>query len=109
MTNKLITRADYMANSSELHHAYYLQFATPSSWNFIRSNIGVKKLLTSTDPKYFNDLYKHSNGGSGGWIWDGTPINLTLSREMGEGNSMSTHTCVGKAIARELVREYNEA
>lgn len=109
MTNelKLITRTKYMQDSANLHNTYYLQFATPSSWEFIKSNIGIEKLLTSED-KYFNDLYKHSNCGSGGWIWDNTPINMTLIRELGENNSMSTHTCVGKAVARELLREYKE-
>jgi hypothetical protein len=101
----MINRQQYMQNSSELHHAYYLQFATPASYAFINSEIGVKKLLTSKD-EHLNDLYKHSNGGAGSWIWDATPINYSLAKELGEGNSMSTHTCVGKAVARELLKQH---
>lgn len=102
MTKK-ITRKEYMQNSSELHHEYYLQFATSSTYFFIKNRIGIEKLKTSTD-KYFNDLYKHSNGGAGGWIWDKTPINKELMKELGEINSQCTHTCVGKAVARELLK-----
>lgn len=102
-----ITREEYMNNSRELHHVYYLQFATSSSYAFINNNIGLKKLLTSNDP-HMNDLYKHSNGGHGSWIWDFTPINLTLLRELGEVNTPCVHTCVGKAVAREIVKQHLE-
>jgi hypothetical protein len=102
-----ITRQEYMSNSSELHHAYFLQFATQASYHFINTRIGLPKLLTSTD-EHLNDLYKISRGGAGGWIWDETPINLPLAREMREGNSMSTPTCVGKAVARELLKEHKQ-
>jgi hypothetical protein len=51
-----------MENSSELHQEYYLQFATESTFRFIRAHIGLKKLRASKD-KYFNDIINHSNGG----------------------------------------------
>jgi len=105
----MITRDQYMENSSELHQEYYLQFATESTFQFIRSSIGLNKLRASKD-KYFNDIIKHSNGGSGGWIWDSSPCNLQLMREIGEVGekslpSKSTRTCVGKAAARKLLSE----
>jgi hypothetical protein len=107
-----ITRDDYMSNGDALemndpkrwenHCDYYAQFITPATEAFILSHVGLKKLKTSKD-KYFNDIIKHSNGGAGGWIWDRTPFNTTLARELGENLSMSTHTCIGKEAARRLL------
>ena len=107
-TMKQITRSEYMKNSSELHHAFYLQFANPLTYRFIESRIGIDKLLSSKD-EHLNDLYKHSNGGAGSWIWDSTPINTKLAVELGAGLSPSTFTCVGKAVAKELIKQHKEA
>jgi hypothetical protein len=104
---KLITRQEYMSNSKELFNEYYLQFATQASYDFINSQIGIKKLITSKC-EHLNDLYRHSNSGAGGWIWDNTPINMRLIREAGEGNSQATHTCVGKVVARQMLSSLNK-
>jgi len=98
----MITREQYMQNSSELHHAYYLQFATESTFQFVRSQIGLEKLKTSKD-KYFNDIIRLPGTANATWIWDRAPINQTLCREIGENLSRSTFTCVSKAAARELL------
>jgi len=101
-----ITRAQYMENSDELHHAYYLQFATPATRNFVVTHIGMEKLLACEDQKHLNGCVRWTNGGRT-WLWDGAPINATLARELGESICLSTHTCVGKAAARELIAEHN--
>ena len=101
----MITRKDYMKNSSALFNDYYAQFITDSTIDFIESNIGIDKLLTSKD-KYLNDLYNHSRGGAGSWIWDSTPFNRTLLKALGESNSQSTATCIGKVCARILIAEH---
>lgn len=108
----MITRKEYMANSAELHHAYYLQFATEETKRFVLELIGMDKLLRSTCP-HLNDIVKHSNSGAGSWVWDYSPCNVTLMREVGEVSagylpSPSTCTCVGKVVAKELIRGYNE-
>ena len=103
----MITREHYIENPSELHHEYYLQFSTKQSYDFVRENIGLEKLQSSKD-KYFNDIIKHSHGGRGGWIWDSTPVNCSLMKELWETNSISTHTCVGKAVAREILRQNSQ-
>lgn len=108
----MITRKEYMANSAELYHAYFLQFATEETKRFVLERIGMDKLLRSTCP-YLNDIVKHSGGSAGSWVWDYSPCNVTLMREVGEVSkrclpSPSMRTCVGKAVARELIREYNE-
>lgn len=107
---KLITRKQYMDNSSELHHDYYAQFVTDATRQWVRKNIGMDKLLSSKC-EYFNDIgIKHSNGGAGKWIWDFAPYNLQLMREAGETSpgylpSQSAVTCTAKACARMLVCE----
>jgi hypothetical protein len=101
---KKMTRKEYMENSSENFSEYYAQFITSETTAFINSSIGIEKLKTSKC-KHLNDLYSHSNGGAGSWIWDLTPFNKELAREMGENFSPSTHTCIGKECARQLLEE----
>jgi hypothetical protein len=103
MTLDKITRTEYIENSSELHHAYYSQFVTPQTIAFVNSQIGLKKLKASDDP-HLNDVARWEQGGKT-WLWDRSPINTTLAKELGEGSSMSTHTCVGKAAARIILEE----
>lgn len=99
----MITRSEYMENSSELHHAYYSQFVTPSTISFIKSRIGLKRLQASKDP-HLNDVVRWEQGGRT-WLWDRSPINVALAKELKEGQSMSTCTCVGKAAARMILEE----
>jgi hypothetical protein len=102
----MITRDEYMSNSSELHHTYYSQFVTPSTLIFVNRNIGLARLQASTD-KHLNDVVRWERGGT--WLWDRSPINEQLAKELGEGCSMSTRTCVGKAAARMILEEANTA
>lgn len=99
-----ITRAQYMVNSKELFNGYYLQFATQASYDFISSKFPIKTLLSSKDG-YLNDLTLRRDRG----IWDHTPINVQLACELGDNNSDSTHTCVGKAIAKKMIADYHAA
>ena len=105
----MITRSQYMENSSELHQEYYLQFATESTFHFVRTKIGLEKLRSSKD-KYFNDIIRMPGRADATWIWDFSPCNLQFMRELGEVGerslpSKSTCTCVGKAAARKLLSE----
>ena len=92
-TNKIITRKEYMNNSSELHHAYYLQFATESTKKFILSSLkleDIRKAIESGDV-HLNKIkipYNNMSHG-GGWWWDYAPINMQLLRDAGEYNSLS--------------------
>jgi hypothetical protein len=97
----MITRAEYMSNAKELRQAYYLQFATPGTFRFVRECIGLELLRTSKD-KYFNDVIHMPS--LGGWIWDRAPINQTLIKQAGDTITKSTITCVAKSAAVELLR-----
>jgi hypothetical protein len=114
MSTQPMTYAEYMKPSEshgvswDKHQSFYLQFATPSTYQFVETCVGLDNLRRSKD-KCFNDIIKHSNGGGGGWVWDNSPVNLTLMAELGlvrpgSRPSLSDHTCVGKAAARELLR-----
>ena len=97
-----ITHEDYIKDSAKLHHSYYQQFVTPTTVSFIKSCIGLAALRASTD-KHLNDVVPWENGGRS-WLWDRSPINEPLARELGEQVSMSTRTCVGKAAARMILK-----
>jgi hypothetical protein len=99
----MISRSDYMENSSELHHQYYSQFVTSATISFVKSQIGLKKLQASNDP-HLNDVVRWEQGGRT-WVWDRSPMNTVLARELKENCSDSTHTCVGKAAARIILEE----
>jgi hypothetical protein len=110
---KTITKKEYMADSSVLHHDYYSQFVTQATISFVRTQIGMKRLLASTD-KHLNDVsYSPFDGGLGSWMWDFAPINMELARELGEVSkgglgSPATHTCISKAAARQLIADHKE-
>lgn len=111
--SELITRQQYMQNSSELHHNYWAQFVTDATIEFVKTRIGIKKLLTSNDGGLFNDIIKHSNNGAGGWVWDSSPYNRQAMIEAGEisencGPSRSACTCTGKAAAKILIEQHKK-
>ena len=101
-----ITRTEYMENASELHHKFFSQFVTPQTIAFVKSQIGLKRLQASTC-EHLNDVVQWEQGGRT-WLWDRTPINTTLVKELGEGTSQSTRTCVGKAAARIILEREKE-
>lgn len=108
-TLKKITRSEYMKNSKELHHDYYLQFATKRTLDFVLSSLTVEKIkeaLNNGDEHLNKIKIPYNDMGSGGrWWWDDAPINTELLKELGESNSPSTHTCVAKAVAKMLVEQ----
>lgn len=99
----MISRSDYMKNSSELHDAYYRQFVTPATISFVKNCIGLKRLQASTD-EHLNDVVRWGRGGQT-WLWDSSPVNEKLTSKLGESLSMSTRTCIGKAAARMILEE----
>lgn len=102
----MITRDEYMKDSATLHHAYYAQFVTRATKDFILATLTPEKIRSALDGGdiYLNNIRIPYNnmGRGGGWWWDNAPINTALVKELKEGNSPSTHTCVAKAAARIL-------
>jgi hypothetical protein len=106
----MITRSDYMKDSENLHHDYHIQFATVQTRQEVLGSIGTYNLIPSTDI-HLNDVkLPFNNLGSGGdWWWDTVTINLALLKALGGSNSNSTRTCVGKAVAKVLIKEHRES
>ena len=96
-----ISRKDYMKNSKKLHQAYFAQFVTESTIRFVESHIGLKRLQQS-QCEHLNDVVRWEQGGRT-WLWDRSPMNVELAKELGECSSMATRTCVGKAAARIIL------
>ena len=107
--SELITRKQYMENSSELHHCYWLQFATENTKAFILRSLSVEKIknaLNSGDA-YLNKIkipYNYMHTANGGWWWDDAPINTELLKLAGDTASRSARTCIAKAMAKELAK-----
>lgn len=109
----LITRAEYMADSSNLHHAYYLQFATRATFAIVLARIGRSAIAESTDP-HMNDIPLCR--------WDALNESIRSSirqRVKGQAEgypagrfswSLSDAVCIAKAVAREIKagREFHE-
>jgi len=101
----MITRKEYMENSSEMHHKYYGQFVTESVKRLVLSEFSITELETSfTEDKWMNTLKLER--------WDRlfplVPISVfNKIRESGDVNarSLANSVCVLKAAARILIEE----
>ena len=104
---KKITRKQYMENSSELHHKYYSQFVTEATKRFVLNSLTIDEIKNAIDKgdEHLNKIkIPFNNMGRGGsWWWDNAPFNIKLAKELGESNTQSTSTCIGKAAARMLI------
>jgi len=97
----MITRSEYMENSSELHEKYYGQFVTPEILNMVVSRFGIDelKLVYSAD-KYFNQIPLGQ--------WDRLTnllpayVNAGL-KNVGDYGTLANHVCILKAAARMAV------
>lgn len=93
----MITRKDYMADSANLHHSYYLQFATESTYRLIKAFVGERD---------YNYISLRN--------WDSISEMVKASvdkRLLGRAEgydypkyawSLNTSICIAKAVAREL-------
>lgn len=93
----MITRKDYMADSANLHHSYYLQFATKSTYSLIKAFVGERD---------YNSISLRN--------WDSMSemVRASVDKKLlseAEGYqypryawSLSTSICIAKAVAREL-------
>ena len=62
LTKKIITRKEYMENSSELYESYYYQFITPSIMKFVRENYTkeiAEKYKESIKPETYQSLINY--------------------------------------------------
>ena len=104
MKNTIQTRQDYM-DKKVSHSDYFRQFVTPSIIALVKSRIGVDAIANSTDEhlnyiplaKWDSLHVVHTGRGMYSSIACGEKIKLA-----GEGNSVSTGTCILKQAARMI-------
>lgn len=95
----MITRKDYLADSKNLHHKYYLQFQTDAIRSLVKSSFGPEELAGSTDP-HFNDLRLERWDDLARYSYPYLPHKRIV--EAGDFYSLSFGVCLLKAIARDI-------
>lgn len=100
----MITRAEYMENSSELHESYYGQFVTEEIKKLVISTFGILNLVSSLkEDKYMNNLSLEKwdilVGFLPSYVWAGL-------KNVGDNRSLGNGVCILKAGARLAVEEY---
>lgn len=92
------------------HQDYYAQFITESTKAFILNSLKLEDIKEALDDgdEHLNKIKIPFNnmGSGGGWWWDGSPVNESLARQLGQNMSASTHTCVGKACAKLMAENF---
>jgi len=109
------TRQQYLAGEIS-HHDYYSQFITDEMIEQVKQNIGIERLMASTD-EHLNDIPLKEWDALSGTVFmrerliDKPKISHEFhektkeAKEAGEGISPSTLVCVYKAIARNLINK----
>lgn len=120
----MITRKQYMADSSILFHEYYNQFVNDKIKELVKDTFTVEKLKKClVKDKHLNNIplkkwdalagvkntkqssidQWNKSGGKGPLL---NLVDKNLLREIGENWSLATATCILKNAARELVKEH---
>lgn len=99
----MITRKDYMKDSTNLHHDYYMQFVNENVYNTVVNHFTKRQIaIIRRHYRINNDI--NCIDGITLELWDFCIIlNLVspgLLEEMGENRSMSTNICIAKATMR---------
>lgn len=121
----MITRQDYMKDSSKLHRQYYAQFVNDKVKQRVLDTFGLETLKKS----YAKDEHFNTNLTPlkkwdllGGWSWgvirgeqiaiiqprsttDILPVEYSLLKEAGEGLSNSTMVCIYKEAGRQIIEK----
>ena len=93
---EIITRQEYMKDSSNLHDKYYGQFVNSQILSLVVNIIG-KKRINESICEHMNDIPLR--------LWDSISMQVnfyctTDRKKAGECNSIATGVCIGKAAAR---------
>ena len=94
----MITREQYLADSSVLHHDYYMQFVTPQTLRTVETYVSLARIQTSSDP-HLNDIPLGT--------WDELPMayNREAMERAGDYLTAAGHVCIMKAAAKHLLTE----
>lgn len=95
-----LTRKQYLADSSNLHHVYYMQFATPAMRGRVTATFSPEELAASTD-RHFNDIPLSRWDDLARASYPYFPHALIV--QAGDFYSLSFGVCLLKAIAGDIV------
>lgn len=107
--NQLITRAEYLANTSKLHDDYFLQFATFYTYKAVRERFDISLLLRMYAENGNFDNPGPENGVQRPMIKSWETLSLpgrfdtVRMKEADEVCSLSTMICTLKTVARAEV------
>lgn len=94
----MITRKQYMDNDAT-HDQYYSQFVDHDTKQYVKSSIGLDKILASND-EHFNDIPLKR--------WDCCCVSIEaieMLKAAGDTWSQSGRVCIAKAAARIIKGE----
>ena len=108
----MITRKDYMKDSSNLHREYYGQFVNDAVKAEVLRFIGKKAIINSTD-EHLNDIRLAFWDRLAGFAFSGSrmvrsphsivPVSRQQLKEAGEGTSCATLVCIYKEATRQII------
>lgn len=107
MLKQPITHAQYMADSSNLHQDYYLQFVTPTMLDYYSKQTDVLTKCKASD-KWFNEGFTLQQ-------WDRITastrhmLDEQCIRSLGGNISSATLVCITKAAFRHILGYSNPA
>lgn len=100
---KVITRAEYMADSERLHHAYYLETAQLAGMTARSLPVPLTriKLALADGDKHLNSIPLHMwDNCALGWRYEVAQVNI--HKEGYCASSLSDCVCALKALAKHL-------
>ena len=100
----MLTRQEYMKDSSRLHRDYYAQFVTPGIIRMVERRFTAERLVRCSDQAYFNTIPLHQWDMMVPVLW--SMADRQLLREAGEGWSLGTGVCILKEAARQVVQDH---
>ena len=99
----MLTRKEYMADSQNLHRAYYGQFVTQRMQQSVVATFGIERLLSAFDAD------NHLNGIGPVQKWDGfvQPFDVQKAlKACGDHYTLAGGVCIAKEAARKAIEDY---
>lgn len=107
----MLTRQDYMKDSSKLHRQYFAQFVDDTIKKEVLESIGIDRIKASKD-EHLNDIPMHLWDRMTGFAFSGSqmirkPYSIRKElhdklKETGEGVSCAGLVCIYKECAKQI-------
>lgn len=101
----MITRQQYLSDSTNLHESYYKQFVNSSIKQMVLNKFGIEKLKKHYAAKFGDKNYidlNHWDSLAGGYS---SQLCASKLKEVGDYPSLAGAVCILKTAARMIVEE----